>query len=541
MELKKLINTLNPDQRFGFSEMRTSNRLQLCYPTGVGKGYLMGVDLKQRLLEEGEKLVVVGSHRLILNIQHMDDALNVLSESINDVRFIFNGSTSYDRRKLHENKDLQRNLKKYGLSSNEVLIGTQTKKDLENKVKELHLAGKKVVIITTYHSLNKLAELPIETFYCDEAHTLASNELETEFQTNYDSLKCLRNGGGNVFFFTATPKDCGKDTDLFLMNNEETFGKRIGLTIDDSRHKGYITRLVLHLAAPGKYLNDNLETADNKVSFILDCYKEHSFHVKSKSISPRRINAKMLVKCQDVDNMWQHFQLLLERLLKDDTLRDIKIFAGASRGKEKKSNPLYRINGIKVDKSHYLTELKRLKNTDKAIVLHVDTLSEGVNIKGFTGVMFLTENTPTIIKILQNIGRATRVLDADRKKLLECGINTDDYIGWLKPNAYIILPIYSPKSKASQENIANTITKLRDCMELDSYIVSIGDDKARGNGEDEKYTHELKLKTKKLHNGIEHFIEKMTGDKKDIEETERLDKLSRIQLVMEYRAKNNVR
>ena len=168
-----------------------------------------------------------------------------------------------------------------------------------------------------------------------------------------------------------------------------------------------------------------------------------------------------------------------------------------------------------------------MKDSDKAIVLHVDTLSEGINVKGFTGVMFLTDNSPTIIKLLQNIGRGTRVLDVDRKNFVDGLINTVDYKGWVKPNTYVILPIFNPESEASQDYLSNTIKKLKFDDNIARYIISIGNDMGKKNKNDVDDMIDSKMKDVKkiLVENIEHRIEEMVKLEKNIEEQEKLKKL----------------
>jgi hypothetical protein len=512
--LKELEKTLNKDQFDIYNQMLLKNKLQVCIPTGVGKGYIMRVDIIRRVLGD-EKVIAIASHRLILNTQHTDDIIDSLTDIINDVRFIFVGSDNYNMDKHQSNTKMVKNLIKSKTSFNELSLNTLSTKEIKKYVDKYKEQGKKVIIITTYHSLDKLSGVDIDTIYCDEAHTLAT-EKEGNFKSNFESINKK-----NVYFFTATPKDCSdeEDKDSFLMNNEDIFGERIGMTMKEAIQKGYITNPMIHIAIPEKYEHEDMNNLTNKVKFIIDSYEVHSNKVKENSSNPESIEAKMLVKCESVDEMWALYEKLIGKL------NGVKVYAGASRKGSDGSS--YEEDGVKLTKADHLNSLRYLNNSDRAIVLHVDTLSEGVNVKGFTGVMFLTDNSPTIIKLLQNIGRGTRVLDIDRKNFVDGLINTTDYKGWIKPNTYVILPIFNPESESSQEYLSNTIKKLKFDDNIARYVISIGNDmgKKNKNDVDDMIDSEIKDIKKSLIEKIEHRIEEMAKLEKNIKDQEELKKL----------------
>lgn len=533
-----LINTLNKNQREIFDLMNQKSRLQICLPTGVGKGYLMGVDIKYKF-NMTDQVIAIASHRLILNSQHMDDVILRLKDDMKNTRMIFVGSTKYDSSKLEFDKDIFKILHKIRLNSDEIIYQTSNKGDLTTMVNDFKADNKKVVIVSTYHSLNKLSDIDIDTFYADEAHTLASNENLTAFEKNFKSISSKKS-----YFLTATPKDCvdSGDDSNFLMNNEEIFGERVGMSMSEAIDLGYITRPVIHTAIPMDYESQDMDNVQNKVKFIIDVYKVHTKHVKEpldytdehtslgdedikhakeSSFNKDLIQPKLLIKCDSVDNMWDVYDNLV-RL----NLSDVSIFAGASR--RGKDGAYYMRDETRLNKDEHIEQLKSLKNLDRAIVLHVDTLSEGINVKGFTGVMFLTDKTPTIIKLLQNIGRGTRVLNEDRENFTKGNINTKDYKGWIKPNTYIILPIYSPESEVSQNYLSETIKKIRQSTDVETYKMSIGNDEGKGLDEalDPLVDSENSERMKKLVKEIEHNIEKLIEDDIDLNKQRELSKMT---------------
>ena len=90
--LNNKISSLTEDQRELFDWMQIENRLNICIPTGAGKGYIMMVDLLNRIIKSDEKVMTIASHRLMLNGQHMDDIFNMTQPLVGDIGFIFVGS-----------------------------------------------------------------------------------------------------------------------------------------------------------------------------------------------------------------------------------------------------------------------------------------------------------------------------------------------------------------------------------------------------------------------------------------------------------------
>ena len=118
--LKSKIASLNPDQKGLWDQMQEKSRLNICIPTGAGKGYMMMVDLLNRVIKSKEEVFAIASHRLMLNGQHMDDIFNMTAPIIGDIGFIFVGSSRYDINKFQEIPELNKALLKRNLNFNEL-------------------------------------------------------------------------------------------------------------------------------------------------------------------------------------------------------------------------------------------------------------------------------------------------------------------------------------------------------------------------------------------------------------------------------------
>jgi hypothetical protein len=507
LHLQQKINTLYSRQREIFDTMDRVNKLQICIPTGAGKNYLMMVDLLRRINKNQRNIFAISTHRLMLNTQHLNDIFKNLSNDLGSIGFIFVGSSSYDVSRFKEDKILNSTLRDLNLSYNEIILSTINKKELNESVEKHFSQNRQVVILTTYHSLDKLSDLEIDTIYCDEAHTLASVDDECNFKKNFESCNFK-----NSFFFTATPKDVFNNmsdgTSVFLMNNKHIFGERVGLSFRESVELGYIVKPVIHIALPSEWDNTvNLKSTINMVKFIEETYIAHGKFVEESTYDKSKIAPKILVKCPSVDEMWDIHKNLIGKI------PGVIVCAGASRGPIS-GGEVHQIDseGIR-DRNEFLNRLQSFGDSEKVIVLHFDILSEGINIPGFTGVEFLSGKLPTIVKTLQNTGRATRLHNVDRERLSKEEINTSDLTNWIKPYCGVIIPYWDLLSQQTTTELANTLRELRDKYDFNpSYYVSIGSDLGRSESVIELDNLNKKDKRNKSFEVIEqiqHEIEKL--------------------------------
>jgi superfamily II DNA or RNA helicase len=524
-EIKKYVSSklgrMNDDQKSLFDEMYKNDKLQICIPTGAGKGFLMIADILNQVVNTENKIFAVATHRLMLNTQHFNDIFDILTPFIGQVGFIFVGSSKYDTKKLQENTDLNKALLEAGLSFNEIISSTTIGKEVDEMVQEHLEKGRKVVLLSTYHSLHTLKNLEIDSLYPDEAHTLASEVDGSQFRKNFEQIKYKR-----CLFFTATPKDCtDEETEAFLMNNEDIFGIRIGLNFRHCVDKGYITRPIVHIAEPSNLCtNYNFDSEENMSIFVTETFEAHKKFLKSSSVSPDKIAPKILVKCSGVPMMWKIYNRLVGQM------GNVKICAGASAFNAD-TNFQHFIDGEGIkNRSEYLERLVDFKDDEPAIVLHYDTMSEGINVSGFTGTMFLNGKLGSTAKILQNTGRSTRLHPEDRSNLVKGLISTSDYSKWIKPNCAVIIPYWDTESEFSAREIARKIKELRDNFGFEpDFKVSIGSD--IGDSTADEALDGLNEKSEKapkykLVEDIKHIIEELDQAEINLAKQAEIDRLS---------------
>jgi hypothetical protein len=157
-------------------------------------------------------------------------------------------------------------------------------------------------------------------------------------------------------------------------------------------------------------------------------------------------------------------------------------------------------------------------------------------------VEFLGGKLPTITKVLQNTGRATRLHPIDRNKLVSGEIGLDNISGWIKPYCSVIIPYWDRESELSKVELAKQIKGLRDQFGFDpTYYVSVGTDIGKGKKEDEMdalNNRDKKDKKAQIIEEINHEIEVL--DKEEMDQKER-DKVNELDFMgwLNYNNPNN--
>lgn len=540
ISLEGLLNTFNPDQKDMFSFLQKESKYQFRVPTGVGKGYVMILHILNSIINSDSKTFAIASHRLSLNNQHLAEIIehSINLGLINKVRFLTIGSSSlnvndifqddsnllskFNRSLFEINKTLDM---KNRLDRGDIFKSFLQKNKVTKTINQNIKNGYKTIIVTTYNSLDKLQDVELDILYCDEAHILASNKEESDFRKSYELIKSKKR-----FFFTATPKDVeeqlikdGESSDIFLMNNKDIFGDIYTIPFVKCVKSAYITKPVIHIAHPVDYKEGvNYDSIENKSKFVVDTFNAHEKWLKSVSFSPNEIEPKMLVRCESVPHMWDMYKKLIDILPSD-----VILCAGASYndtiGGDKHVFGKEWIN----DRDKFIKKIRNVKDTQKMIILNFDIFSEGINVYGITGVLFLQGKMPSIAKVIQNVGRTTRLHRLDRDRLRRGEISTNDYSKWVKPYCAVIIPYWDVASEFTKRILADIVRKLRDNWEFDPhFVLSVGDDIADGDdkNEDEGLNKLNKGgKRVKLIEEINQEIEKMNNEDMKLVEIEKIN------------------
>lgn len=127
------------------------------------------------------------------------------------------------------------------------------------------------------------------------------------------------------------------------------------------------------------------------------------------------------------------------------------------------------------------SDMKALKDTDDCILLHIDILSEGIDLPSVTAVMPLRHLN--LVKLLQTFGRALRLLKSDRNKLYAGEIKPEEKGKFTKPYAYLMLPLHfkglNEDSKEMQQTIEEVVNTYKlpteEFLPLEEFISYVTD------------------------------------------------------------------
>lgn len=258
-------------------------------------------------------------------------------------------------------------------------------------------------IFTTYHSFAKIAHLG-NIFIFDEAHNLVAN-------TTFGKGLGLLPPDAKCFFFTATPAkkgimDMGSADGDEIIEGSPEFGSCLARVLPiDLISRGYIVAPKLLEAAittKGKLKKNADDTILNLHEVSARVFAEQARRVRT--MSGGRIVPKLMVAAKGT----KHFGEIHKKLA------DIRTMSGESNinvytvtaGSARKNGGFWKSREALIQDFN--------NNTNPSLIVHYDTLAEGIDVAGLTGVLILRRLSK--IKFLQTVGRALRpyaILDFD--------------------------------------------------------------------------------------------------------------------------------
>lgn len=468
---RKFTNELNKHQNDALDFMDDNDRGTICMPTGTGKSRIIYGDMLDKIQFPTYDVFAIASHRLLLNSQHLSEITCIFNELFPRIGIVFIGSMKIDPVQLF-GSEINARLASENITTTELIACVSSNKEVVDLINFHKSNNRDTIIITTYHSMDKIRNINIHTLYCDEAHTLVTTQEQAQFKQNYEKVTASRN-----FFFTATPKDIKDKEDvgeLFVMDNKEIFGERLELTFTEALERSLIVKPKMHIVEIDKYCNKrNYISPKNYAKVILETFVAHKNTLKNVELCA----PKLLIKCDCVDSIWK----IRTELLKQEESKNIKIFACASRGgDDDETNSFYMNKTTFKNKTSFLKAMQSLNDNEHAIILHFDILSEGIDVPGITGVMFLSDTLPTTSKICQTIGRSTRLHKIDRKNIFtERTVLVGDTSKMIKPDCAVILPVLNDEMYKSSQQIAMLLRNLRDKYNMPIEYCVLGNDNGK--------------------------------------------------------------
>lgn len=382
--------TLYPHQQQILEALTLYDRGIISCPTGGGKTLSMITD-SRRFLTPGDVVVVVAPQLLLCQ-----QLFTEFDKHLSDVNFMYRQISS-------EGKTFQRDRKGLKFRINPPKSPTTIVDEIRDTYRIAQKAQLPLVLFVTYDSLERIvsAEIPVSVVYYDEAH----NAVESD---HFPAVESMSRIADNNYYFTATPKYTqSRSKSGAGMDNIGVYGEQIvNVSFKDLVNRGIIVRPVIHLLQSDAQ-SRNLDEVSVDVDALMETvnYYETQHHETGAH--------KILVACRGTKSI----QAIRKSILK------------WANGKGYDVLTIDSVNGGYInedqicsgsDKSKFITKLDELGQdlTQKMIVLHYDMLGEGIDVKAFTGTLFL-RNMASKIKSVQAMGRVIR--KSPGKK---CGIVT---------------------------------------------------------------------------------------------------------------------
>lgn len=345
----------------------------------------------------------------------------------------FLGSDRYSESDVHERYE---HLSRENLEVKSGLRGSDIKDFYERTISQ----KRNLILVSTYHSFDRLSTLPkIVMCTYDEAHTTATASESDEFRKNIEKVKNVIQFN---YFFTATRRvmDNGGG-----MDDEEFYGP----VLYEKSPRAMID--AGEIVAPKFILQDPIDRGDftndeMAIKGIIDGFVYHKVKIKETSANPDAIGAKVIVSTTGNEFM--------SPIINNVTFQEfcktngIHVFSFSSEnGYFYNFQPYNRLKVIEI--------MKSLPDEADAILLHIDILTEGIDLPSITGVM-LYRNLGKV-KLIQTLGRAARLLSSDRDKLYSGEIKPTETSKMTKPFCHIIFPYFYGEEKDSMKDVISEV------------------------------------------------------------------------------------
>jgi len=416
---------------------------QIIIPTGTGKTriqiHLHVQNMIEKIKNNQTGVYVIGAHRLLLCKQLMDELQDMCLVCGIPINALYIGSARQDEKVVydeyfHKGIDSSNYESTYTTAGDEVVSFYD-----RTKQQKRHL-----IIVSTYHSfdrMKKLEEIDLCTY--DEAHTTTGEDFTANILEVSPKIK--RN-----FFFTATRKVHGEDKG---MNDERIYGQV--LTAVSPRAMIEAGEIVMPRIHSIMLKSTKVKEVSNHnelmlVYTIIEAFTEHKKRLHEDSAYPTEIGAKILVSVQGSNE--------LDLIQNNELFRtwcqsnEIKVFSYSS----KYGN--YEDFTENQNRNKIYESMRSLKDNEDCILLHIDILTEGIDLPSITGVLLLRHLNE--IKLFQALGRALRLLKVDRDRLYKGEITPKDTKKFMKPYAYLILPTHFEKMDESSEEMRETLQRV---------------------------------------------------------------------------------
>ena len=450
-------------------------------PTGTGKTFIQASILINDIRNNpGFRIYVINAPRIMLSIQLLKEVFEYNIDAKIDARYM-----AVHSGKLGELKELQEYRKKHTDFDPALIPSSTSTIEIKDMVGKAKSENQPLIFLSTYNSTIRIQDAlnseEINIALNDEAHYLT----QERFNSDFNKMDIERK-----YFFTATTKETPSSEGLG-MNNSDFYGNRIHvMTPLQAINLGKMVRPRVHYVSPSDELMSQDELDKNLGRVVIDSFNKHSDLLKNG------LKGKMLIAASGTNDMKQ--------LIGDDLIFDFingggKFYAVASD----KDVDNY-INGKTVSRVEWLKQLQidGSNANQEMIVIHYDILTEGIDVPGLTGVLFLRNLKKS--KFIQTLGRVARLNILDRKLIDDKIITPNDLGKMNKPYAWIILPALKREDDDKVANLEYLIEELRDYGFDPKEDIEPND---RGNGNSEVENNDIVPTDNSLGRNIAKAIE----------------------------------
>tara|TARA_R100000030_G_scaffold84818_2_gene68000 strand:- start:1123 stop:2520 length:1398 start_codon:yes stop_codon:yes gene_type:complete len=368
--------TLRPHQQQILDALQCNGKGIVTCPTGGGKTFAMITD-SRRFLTPGNVVVVVAP-QLLLSQQLFTE----FDKHLTDVNFMYRQISS-------EGKTFQRDRAALKFSITPPKSPTTIIEEIRDTYRIAQKAEKPLILFVTYDSLERIVSsmIPVSAVYYDEAHNATSSD-------HFNAVKYLSAHADKNYFFTATPRySASRSVTGPGMDNVNVYGEQIvNVQFSELVKQGAIVSPLIHLLKSDADLDimDEVSVNFKTIKEVVDHYEVEHTHT----------NHKILFCAQGTKSI---NDLLAGGLQEWASSKGYKVLSIDS------INQGYVNGDKKVNKTTFIKTLNKLgaDPDEKLIVLHYAMLGEGIDVKAFTGVVFL-RNTLSAIFATQSMGRVIR-------------------------------------------------------------------------------------------------------------------------------------
>lgn len=450
-------NSLRAHQKNAIESIKGKDIGQITIPTGTGKTYIQKCIHVQDMIDKmnvGEcGIYVIAAHRLLLCNQLLDELIKLIFEVGINVDILYVGTEKLDFNAF------KAKYKSTGIINTDIeIIRTTNCSLIKEKVNRAHSLNRHMIIVSTYHSFDRLRDIDklIDIVTYDEAHTTTSED----FTQNINKInKNIR----KQYFFTATRKVIGETGG---QNNEVFYGQQLyDMSPREAVDNNEIVQPRIHFIKSSKQVDiSSLNNIGMMVKTVTEGFIEHE---KQLNVT---LGSKVLVTVNGLDELHSIRQdPIFEDFCKQNNINTF-VFS---------SDKGFFHNFEQKARNKVFDEMNKLNNTDKAIFFHYDILTEGIDLPAITGVLILRDLGK--IKLLQNIGRAARLLKEDRVRIYSGELNPSKSISdkqkMIKPYCWVIIPEYL-KTLSGVNSVRDMIMCIRETYNIPFEHMGEFDDKA---------------------------------------------------------------